>query len=168
MKKLLSILILSVFTITSLFAVVSNPNNGKSAQVQLITAIDETEVTYELSYVDEVLVDGIKEYKINVAPLTENGKTDFFSVHATSNMNSDLSVSVKVFPDKFRTSLNNGQKPYNSQITPEVKYDTVINTITAGKHTNYLVNKFYLSWNGKSDLPAGDYVSDVRIEYSVK
>lgn len=160
MKKLLTILTISAIAMASLLA--------KSADVQLTTTIDETEVTYELSYVNEVLVDGIKEYKIAVAPLTEDGKTDFFSVYANSNMNKDLSVSVKVFPDKFRTSLNNGQNPYNSQITPEVKYDTVINTILAGKHTNYLVNKFYLSWKGDANLPAGDYVSDVRIEYTIK
>lgn len=169
MKKLLSILTLSVFTISSLFAVaVVTPNNGKSAQVQLTTTIDQTQVTYNLSYINEVLEDGITEYKIDVAPLTQDGKTDFFSVHATSNMNSDLAVSVKVFPDKFRTQLNNGKNPYNSQITPEVTYDTQISTLTAGKHTNYLVNKFYLSWKGDADLPAGDYVSDVKIKYSVK
>ncbi|NCD06942.1 MAG: hypothetical protein EOL97_12550 [Spirochaetia bacterium] len=160
MRKLLTILTISAIAMTSLLA--------KSAKVQLTSTIDETEVTYELSYINEVLVDGIKEYKIAVNPLTEDGKTDFFSVHATSNMNSDLAVSVKVFPDKFRTALNNGQNPYNSKITPKVTYDTEINTITAGKHTNYLVNKFYLSWKGDADLPAGDYVSDVKIKYTIK
>jgi len=74
MKKLLTILTLSAIALTSVFA--------KSAQVQLVTNIAETPVSYELAYAGDIIADGIEEYNILVAPLTENGQTRDFTVHA--------------------------------------------------------------------------------------
>jgi len=159
MKKLLTILTLSAIALTSVFA--------KSAEVQLVTAIDETPVSYELAYAGDLLADGIEEYSILVAPLTEDGKTEEFTVHATSNMNNDMSVSVEVKPESFITFLN-GDEKFDSKITPKVNTNSQIDILEAGKHVSLLVNEFFLSWSGNEDLPAGDYESNVRIEYSIQ
>jgi len=160
MKKLLTILTISAIALTSLVA--------KSAQVQLINTIDETPVSYELSYAGDILSDGIEEYSILVAPLTEDGKTKDFAVHATSNMNSDMAIRVAVSPQSFKTTLNDGSEAFDSKITPSVNTSTQIDTLLAGKHVSLLVNEFNLSWSSNSDLPAGDYESNVKIEYSIQ
>jgi len=160
MKKLLTILTLSAIALTSVFA--------KSAQVQLVTNIAETPVSYELAYAGDIIADGIEEYNILVAPLTENGQTQDFTVHATSNMNSDMAVSVNVSPETFKTTLNDGRDNFDSKILPQVNTINKLDTLTAGKHVSLLVNKFNLSWSGNSELPAGDYESNVRIEYTIQ
>jgi len=160
MKKLLTILTLSAIALTSVFA--------KSAQVQLVTNIAETPVSYELAYAGDIIADGIEEYNILVAPLTENGQTRDFTVHATSNMNSDMAVSVNVSPETFKTTLNDGRDNFDSKILPQVNTINKLDTLTAGKHVILLVNKFNLSWSGNSELPAGDYESNVRIEYTIQ
>ena len=160
MKKLLTILTLSAIALTSVFA--------KSAQVQLVTNIAETPVSYELAYAGDIIADGIEEYNILVAPLTENGQTRDFTVHATSNMNSDMAVSVNVSPETFKTTLNDGRDNFDSKILPQVNTINKLDTLTAGKHVSLLVNKFNLSWSGNKELPAGDYESNVRIEYTIQ
>jgi len=159
MKKILTILTLSLIAITSIF--------GKSAQVQLETSIEETPVSYKLAYDGKDLTDGIENYTIEVAPLTKAGNTKDFTIYANSNMNSDLEVTVKVSPHSFKTILN-GNTEYDSKIEPKVKSILSIEKITAGLHNKYLVNKFNLFWEGNKDLPAGDYVSNVYIYYSIK
>ncbi|NCD06626.1 MAG: hypothetical protein EOL97_10930 [Spirochaetia bacterium] len=160
MKKLLTILTITAIAMTSLLS--------KSAEVQLVTNIEETPVSYQLAYNNDVLADGIEEYSILVAPLTQNGETKDFTIHATSNMNSNMAVKVAVSPDTFRTTLNDGADAFDSGIKPEVNTSSSIDTLLAGKHVSLLVNKFNLSWKGNADLPAGDYVSNVKIEYSIQ
>lgn len=159
MKKIFTILTISLISITSVFA--------KSAQVQLETSVEETPVSYELAYNNEVLADGLEEYSILVAPLTENGKTKDFTITASSNMNKDLDIVVRVHAHSFKTTLNNTTS-YDSKIEPKVNTITSLNSLKAGNNKNVLVNQFNLSWIGNEDLPAGKYVSDVYIYYSIK
>ncbi len=158
-KLLLTILTLSLISMTSIFA--------KSAQVQLETTVEETPVSYQLAYNNNVLADGVEDYSILVAPLTENGKTEDFTITASSNMNNDLTVVVRVNAHSFQTTLNKNT-PYDSKIEPKVNTISSISSLKAGNNNNVLVNKFNLSWNGNEDLPAGKYVSDVYIYYSIK
>ncbi|MGD1822713.1 MAG: hypothetical protein ACPKM0_08135 [Pleomorphochaeta sp.] len=160
MKKTLTILAISAIALTSVFA--------KSAQVQLNTSIEETEVSYQLSYKDTDISNGSSDFEIGVAALTQDGKTDLFSVNATSNQNDDMAVKVKVTPTSFSTTLNDGKKDFDSEITPKVNTEESISILEAGKHDDLLVNSFYLSWEGNSELPAGKYVSDVKIVYSIE
>ncbi|NCC70354.1 hypothetical protein EOM09_02120 [bacterium] len=159
MRKLLTILTLSLISIASIFA--------KSAQVQLETSVEETPVSYELAYNNDVLADGIEEYSILVAPLTQDGKTEYFTITASSNMNNDLAVDVRVHAHSFQTTLN-GNTAYDSKIEPKVNTITRLSSLKAGNNENVLVNKFNLSWEGNEDLPAGKYVSNVYIYYSIK
>ncbi len=157
MKKLLTILTISLIATAALFA--------KTAQVQLVTSVAETPVTYLLAYDGTTINDGA-DYSITVKPLTENDQTKDFTVTASSNKNNDLSIEVTVTPETFKTTLN-GNTNYDSKIQPKVNKIVEVDTLTAGKHVNYLVNKFNLSWTGNKDLPAGDYTSNVKIEYSI-
>lgn len=158
MKKILTILALVAIAMTSMSA--------KSAQVQLNTSIDETEVSYALYYNNKVITDGDKK-EIEVAPLTEAGKTDFFTIKASSNKNSDLAVEVSVVPASFKTTIN-GSTVLDSKITPQVNTTTSLSTISAGLHKDLTVNTFNLSWNGDENLTAGDYTSNIKVEYTIK
>jgi hypothetical protein len=163
MKKLLTILAAALIVSAPVFASVS----GKSADVQLKTNIAETPVSYELAYNGDVIEDQTTNYEIGVLTLTKDGSTKDFTVIATSNLNDDLSVFVDVVPSTFQTTLNNGNDNYDSGIKPSVNTTEKVSTLTAGKHVDLLVNKFNLSWSGDEDLPAGDYVSNVKIMYSI-
>ena len=162
MKKLLTILAAAIIVSVPVFA-----GTGKSADVQLVTKIAETAVSYELAYEGTVIADQTTDKDIAVAPITADGSTGNFTVIASSNLNNDLTVTVNVVPESFVTTLNGGTENFDSKITPKVNTDTKVNILTAGKHVNLLVNKFNLSWKGNADLPAGDYVSNVKITYSI-
>ena len=163
MKKILTILALVAITTSSLFAVVAS---GKSAQVQLNTSIKETEVSYNLYYNNNVINDGATK-QIEVAPLTEEGKTDFFTIKASSNKNSDLTINVSVTPETFKTTIN-GSTELDSNILPQVNTEASLTTLTAGLHKDLTVNTFNLSWSGDENLTAGDYTSDIKVEYSIQ
>jgi hypothetical protein len=159
MKKILTILALSLIAITSMSA--------KSAQVQLNTSVDSTPVSYELYYNNDKIEDNTTEYDIFISrSLTEGGQTQDFTIVASSNLNSDLSVNVEIKPEAFETTLN-GSTPYKSNITPSVNQINSVSTLSAGLNKDKLVNKFNLSWGGNKELPAGDYVSNVTINYSI-
>ncbi|MGD1819845.1 MAG: hypothetical protein ACPKOI_08215 [Pleomorphochaeta sp.] len=162
MKKLLTILAAAIIVSVPVFA-----GTGKSADVQLVTEIEETAVSYQLAYEGTVIADQTTDKDIAVAPITADGSTGNFTVIASSNLNNDLTVTVNVVPESFVTTLNGGTENFDSKITPKVNTDTKINILTAGKHVDLLVNKFNLSWKGNADLPAGDYVSNVKITYSI-
>ncbi len=165
MKKLLTILATALIVSTPLFAMLSF--TGQTADVQLKTNIAETPVSYELAYDGDVIKDQTTNYEIGVLTLTKDGSTKDFTVIATSNLNDDLSVLVDVIPSTFQTTLNNGSDNYDSGIKPSVNTSKEVSTLTAGKHVDLLVNKFNLSWSGDEELPAGDYVSNVKIMYSI-
>jgi hypothetical protein len=162
MKKLLTILAAAIIVSVPVFA-----GTGKSADVQLVTEIEETAVSYQLAYEGTVIEDQTTDKDIAVAPITADGSTGNFTVIASSNLNNDLTVTVNVLPESFVTTLNGGTENFDSKITPKVNTDTKINILTAGKHVDLLVNKFNLSWKGNANLPAGDYVSNVKITYSI-
>ena len=159
MKKLLTVLTITAIAMTSIFA--------KSAQVQLVNTIDETPLTYVLAYGDTEIKDGTEDFKIVVAPLTQDGHTELFTVRSNSNLNRDLGVKVVVSPSSFMTTLN-GDDDYDSEIVPAVNTKVKVDSISAGQNLNLLVNSFNLSWKGDDTLPAGDYVSNVKIEYTIE
>ncbi len=162
MKKLLTILAAAIIVSVPVFA-----GSGKSADIQLVTEIEETAVSYQLAYEGDEIDNNTTDYEIDVAALTGNGSTGNFTVTASSNLNNDLTVKVNVVPESFVTTLNGGTESYNSGITPDVNTIESVPTLFAGKHVGLLVNKFNLSWKGNANLPAGDYVSNVKITYSI-
>lgn len=157
MKKILTILVLASIAITSMSA--------KSAQVQLNTTIDEVQPDYALYYADALVNDNDI---INVDPITEDGVTDVFSIKASSNMNSKLPVVVTIAADVFRTTLNNGTEDVATTVTPEPTIITNTEYLPAGLQSNYLVYSFTLGWTGDDSLPAGDYTSDITINYTIE
>ncbi len=160
MKKLLTILTLCTLVITSVFA--------KSALVNLVTNVEEVEVSYDLYYNDSNIADGTTDFAINIlSPLNEGGNTNPFRLVATSNMNKDLAINVDVTPHSFKTTINEGSEVVDSAITPEVNVLLPMSILPAGKNDNETVYVFVLSWTGKDNLVAGDYVSNVDIEYTI-
>ncbi len=160
MKKLFIIFIILIGVSLSLSA--------KNKDINLNTSIAETNVTYNLYYANDTIEDGTTNYEIyTYGSLNRNGNTNYFRIHASSNMNKGLSVDLNVKPSSFKTTLNNENDIYDSDITPIVYTPYMLKTLPAGKNKNTLVSAFILYWQGKSDLPAGRYVSNVIIEYSI-
>lgn len=160
MKKLITFLFISVIALSSICA--------KSAVVNLDTTIEEVGVSYDLYYNDSNIADGTTDFAIDIlSPLNEGGNTNPFRLIATSNMNNDLSINVDVTPQSFKTTINDGSEVYDSNITPEVENLLQMSILSAGKNDNETVYVFVLSWTGKDDLVAGDYVSNVNIEYTI-
>ncbi len=160
MKKTLTIITLFTLVIASVFA--------KSVDVNLGSTIVETDVTYQLVYNWDIIEDGTTSYDINIlSPLTHRGNTNPFLIYATSNMNKDLAIDVDVSPESFKTTVNNGSKVIDSNIVPSVFTPLSYGYLPAGKNTNLIIHAFILFWNGDTSLVAGDYVSNVKIEYSI-
>ncbi len=160
MKKITTLFILFItIATTSIFA--------KSAQTQINTSVDVVPLSYTLYYDQVELENGIEEYTIYTQSLAQANETEEFSIYATSNLNDNQAIIVNVYPHSFKTTLN-GTTEYDSEIEPQAKTIEKLDILTAGKHDNLLVNKFVLTWEGKSDLPAGDYISNVYIYYSIK
>lgn len=144
----------------------STTTSGKSANIKLKTSIEEYEVEYFLYYEGVAIEDGATK-EIGVASLIEGDATGEFTIRSNSNMNSDLTVDVDIEATSFKTTLNDGASVYDSEITPRVGWKRQVNTIEAGKHMNNLIYVFDFAWVGNSNLPAGDYESDITITYSV-
>lgn len=159
MKKLVTILAISTIALTSIFA--------KTANVQLITNIEELQPNYVMKY-DGVELNDEETKQIKVAPITKDGQTKDFTMHVTSNLNSKKKITVRVEPDFFKTKQN-GSEEFNSRIKPNLKKNTqsCLSHVPAGKNDNLKVYSFYLNWKGNADLPAGDYTSNVKITYTV-
>ncbi|MGD1815415.1 MAG: hypothetical protein ACPKNR_00145 [Pleomorphochaeta sp.] len=160
MKKVLTILTISLIALAPIFA--------KTSKTQLITEIEETPVEYTLAYNNDTTIDNSTDYKITVQSLTNGGSTQDFTLKASSNMNKDLGVSVKINTENFKTTLNNKSQVYDSNIRPEVNTISTLSTLKAGLNKDVLVNKFKLIWGGNQELPAGVYVSNVTIEYTIQ
>ncbi|MDC7242392.1 MAG: hypothetical protein PQJ44_00015 [Sphaerochaetaceae bacterium] len=160
MKKNIILILLTLTISVSIFA--------KDSEVNLNSSIEETNVTYSLVYNNDTIEDGTTDYDIYIyEPLTRSGNTNWFLVYATSNMNSDLPLEVNINPGSFKTELNDGAEVYDSEIVPTVFIPLKISYLPAGKIDNAIVSAFVLYWEGDSSLPAGDYVSNVNIEYSI-
>jgi hypothetical protein len=72
-----------------------------SLDINLSTAVPSTEVTYHLYYVDKHITNLTTDNPIEIEPITEDGKTESFYVKATSNLNSNKTVFIRVVPKTF-------------------------------------------------------------------
>ncbi len=158
MKKILILIIVFTFTISSIYS--------KASDVSLVATIPETEVSYNLFYEDDLIADKTKEYEILVAPLTENGQTGDFTIKVNSNLNKNKSVKIVINPQKFKKTKNS-KGVNNTQIRPDVSYKINNGILYAGLNTNIVVTKFFLYWSGDPNLPSGEYESNVIIEYKI-
>jgi len=158
MKKLFSLLFISIFIISNIFA--------KSAQVELITNIPDTEITYQLYYNDELLAEN-EQKVISVNPLTEDGETLDFTILATYNKRKGDTLSVTITPTSFKATV--GSSVYDSEITPNVIYDSSNKTkLDSGRHVDKKIFGFHFEWEGDENLPAGNYASDIAINYTIE
>lgn len=148
--------------------IVAAETGGKNSTVNLNSSIEETSVEYELYYNDKLIEDETTKYSINIdTPLTESGKTKNFRINANSNLNKDLSIYVYVRPYNFKTTINDDEV-YDSKIYPEVKYNESLSILNAGLNKDLTIRDFYLYWEGKEELPAGDYECNVKIIYFIQ
>jgi len=136
-------------------------------EVHLITTITPTNIKYGLYYQTTEIENKTKKFEIETAPLTENGETDSFYIVATSNLNSDKALKIKINPGEFK-KIKAKQAVSNTKIRPIAIFVFNNNILKAGQHRNEKISEFYLKWNGDPSLAAGEYLSNVKINYSIK
>ncbi len=159
MNKKFYIIIMIILSMNALFA------NKK--EVKLITTITPTDIKYGLYYQTTEIENKTKKFEIRTTPLTENGKTDSFYIVATSNLNSDKALKIKINPGEFK-KVKAKQAVSNTKIRPVAIFVFTNNILKAGTHNNEKIAEFYLKWNGNPKLAAGEYLSNVKINYSIK
>jgi len=158
MKKTI-ILLTILFSLCSIYA--------KDIDIKLKNSVSETDISYQLYYNDGRVISG-NTNEIVVQPLTSNGQTEDFYINATYNKNKGARINVEVTPTEFTTILN-GNVETSSQIIPNVNYYNSNKTkLDAGRHIDKTVFKFYLNWEGNSNLAAGSYISNVAINYTIE
>ncbi len=163
MKK---IIILSfMILVASFFA------SAKNNDITLDSSITEVPLEYELyRKIDDglTLIENESVYTIdNLNPLTTNTMITDFTIRVNSNLNSSKNVNVTVSPSTFKTILNNDQI-YDSNIKPII--NTIIDrkTVQAGLNTNKEVYRFNIFVCGKKNLPAGKYICNVNVQYTIE
>jgi|GEM_PF-2802217 hypothetical protein len=96
--------------------------------------------------------------------------TGLFSLYVNGNEPAARQMDVTITAGDFKNTTND-------KLTDSVKVTTYIGSaektsdsfaIAAGKHVDAKLAEFHFGWTGNADLPAGDYVSDISITYSVK
>ncbi len=163
MKKIISLIFIITFSSIFLFA--------KSAEVKLNTSIDEIPLTYGLyRNIDNnlTLIEDGETYIIDdLNPLFTNTMITDFTIRVNSNLNSSKNVKVNVTPGTFKTVLNNSEV-YDSKLTPKI--NTIINrpVVEAGINKNKEVYRFNIFVVGRNNLPAGIYVCNVDVEYTIE
>lgn len=160
------ILVMVIFTIVSITSLFSRENN-----VSLNTSIDEAPLEYELyRKLDNNLTlieDGSVYIIDNLNDLSTNTMITDFTIRVNSNLNSSKSVNVNITPGTFKTFLNDTQV-YDSKIKPII--NTIINrkVVNPGLNVNKEVYRFNIFVCGRKNLPAGKYICNVNVEYSIE
>ena len=175
MKKLLTIITLAALTLSATFAATDNRD------IKINGAVKASAYEFALSYNGTSLND--ENTLQDSFDLSTVSKTKNFIVQRTSgNLNDDLGLSVAIDAGSFIGEFN-GDDSYDTELYPQVSivekgYDyndlsaeknsgKIALTIDAGANleaTNLAA--FYLTINGDSSIPAGDFVSTVSIAYT--
>ncbi len=137
-------------------------------------------------YDEEILLNDIvvlndNEERFNIS---EPGKTKLFRIIIEGNQTESRNLEVKIQGQKFvgvqgtRTenvdtllyvNAIDPNNPNNINSNTNIPFISLLN-IPKGLHSlkeNIIEVRFVLAWKGNNSLPAGNYTSDVDIEYSV-
>ncbi|MGD1821913.1 MAG: hypothetical protein ACPKM0_04015 [Pleomorphochaeta sp.] len=163
MKKLLTILAIILIASVGLFA--------KTGKVILSTSVASESVELSLKNSSGVEIADAGEDTV-VVDITNDGTTGDYTIDARYNKRNDLTLKVNIEPGEF---INNDENGNDSGITPSVIGQGNISFpysvgLDNGNHLNNpkTLCTFYFSWNGESDLDAGDYTSTNIINYYVE
>ncbi|MGD1821531.1 MAG: hypothetical protein ACPKM0_02070 [Pleomorphochaeta sp.] len=163
-KRIIYLIFISTF-------IFINPLYSYESFINLSADITNQEISYKMTYNDEIIEDLTQPYEIQaITPLTTDGKTKNIAIYASGNNYNSLSFNVEIIPSSFILfySENNDDIFYDSGIIPRVNTITNINLFPQGYFTNLLIYEFNLSWEGKTNLPAGQYISTETLIYTIK
>lgn len=162
MKKLIALALIALVSITAAFAAVQN--------VDINASMAATELTAKLSYADSIF-DGdlaIFEDMTNSTKwnLEKAGNTKDFKILVSGNQNTDNNLKVSVEASAFHGFVNGKDTLAPNTVT--VSTVSAKTKIAAGYHANDVLSTFHISWDGQPNkVIAGDYVSDVKVTYTI-
>lgn len=182
MKKLLTIALISLIALASSFAA-QQGSVDKNLNVTINASVAFDQYDLNISYADVDLTDS--ELVLNDSSYVLNNTsaitTKAFDVHTDKgNQNMDMALTVVVTPSSFKGLVNG--KNVNTGIIPSVvktaesagdyTLDTIggariSNIITAGPNPAMSLANFSLRWVGNETVAAGDYSSNVTINYTL-
>lgn len=143
---------------------------SSSIDINLNTNVPTTFATYNLYYQDELITNDSANFEIETNPISEDGHTESFYIIATSNLNLEKIISLKIVTNPFYNISNtsNDREQESSNVQPETIFVTRDYILEPGYNNEKTVAEFYFQWNGKSNLDSGDYQSNVVINYSIE
>lgn len=176
MKKILLLLAFATFTITSTFAITT------TSDIQINGSVNEKPYTFSLSLDGAILTDGdtlTTKYDLSTVSKTNN----FIVQRSAGNLKQSLGVTVRVDTYPFIGSYD-GNQYYNTGLYPTVTFSSDYTYSSVNYNTNKTVGAayitipagpnltaadfagFYLDINGNSRIPAGDFVSTIKVTYT--
>ncbi|MBK5201694.1 MAG: hypothetical protein JJE21_09245 [Spirochaetaceae bacterium] len=184
MKKLLAIITIVALTVTSVFA-----GTNDSRDIKINGSVDSLQYTFTLDYVSSDTTKSTQSLGANNTlqdsfDLSKTSTTGKFIVKRTmGNLNSALNVTVGITTGAFIGAYN-GEPEHSTGITPEVNfvsdYENTTPTVAEDKHSGNTVvligagahllpanlAAFTFDIKGNENVPAGSFVSTVKVAYT--
>ena len=184
MKRILAILLVALVALTSVFAVMASDAGTKKLT---LTDNIESKTTWKLQY--KIGNDGawldLDENKEEPVSLDKNGSVGI-QVLLNTNTSEALSRTFKITTEGFKrvegdNRVNSGlENQTRFTVTPTTSEENLYSSSLSNGEVTVSVNPFTrfgvekqvlvstLSWDGKSDLIAGDYEAVIKVEYSAE
>lgn len=184
MKKILLLLTISIFILTSTFA------TQEKKEVIINGHVNEILYSFDLEYSGEPVNSentSLNTQKFNLADRSTQTTDTFFLKRSIGNLNKNLEVAVDITTDAFVGDINGEE--VTTSIIPEVKlqnkntnkYDDIVSkeydkknlikfsiTIPSGsnRNSNIEIASFTLNVTGNETTDAGIYTSNVVVNYT--
>jgi len=188
MKKILALLLIASLALTSVIA--DDTSNDSDRNITINGAVSEESYDFSIYFKSEaglIKIDS-NEYTIDTTYDLSESRTAtkvFRLKRSAGNLNNDLKLDINLLPSEFVGTVN-GKSGYRTGVTPTIKLftnDTLVELesqvkhsdgstsaeiiIPAGRNKNEkLVLGFRFKMAGDSQLPAGNYTSNVIFSYT--
>lgn len=169
MKKLLSFIILSI-TICSL----SFASNNVKINGEIKDDAYSLSLYYQTNPTSNTFTGNLTNYNIynnegKAFNLKEDGATNKFLFVLSGNQNKVAVLKITVKPEPFKP-VKTANTTYKETDQVDVKYTLKYLKESSDLHGFFLIEpvaELKLNWKGNDKLTAGNYISNVTIEYSI-
>lgn len=173
MKKLITILVASIFTVSSIFAAGTLSQAGDTTAVKLLGHVDEITYSAQLKYNEVSVFDQDVLNEDARFDLTTSSQSQDFSIHFTSNYVETQQVGVTVSSTAFTRdagqeliNTNSGTQKTSLATTVEEFNANNLLTIPNGLISDYEAERFHIGWTPDTTLASGEYTSTITVSYT--
>lgn len=166
MKKILLLILISIFSLSSIFAA--------SNEVNIFGEIELDPFSYILKYYDNTVISDSISISSGDLSINKTFQSHIFSLFVSGNNNVEENLMLSINSSNFIRNID--ENYFDSNILVKSFYldesdnyfEFVNHTllVPAGLHKDLLIFRFVLRWTGKSNLPAGSYQANVQVSLS--